>query len=62
MLGRNGIRTYATMRDFSKAHLIKEFAEKEKLPLNVIQMDVDKDDSVARAFKEIFEDDDAGMT
>jgi hypothetical protein len=29
MLGRNGIRTYATMRDFSKAHLIKEFAEKE---------------------------------
>jgi NAD(P)-dependent dehydrogenase (short-subunit alcohol dehydrogenase family) len=61
MLGRNGIRTYATMRDLSKADLIKKFAEKEGLPLIVIQMDVDKDDSVVRAFKEIYEDDEGGM-
>ena len=58
---RNGILTYATMRDLTKADLIKNIAEKEKLPLKVIQMDVDKDDSVVRAFKEICEDHERGM-
>src|SRR5919199_4125110 len=45
------------MRDLTKAHLIKDISEKEKLPLKVIRMDVDKDDSVAEAFKQIREDD-----
>jgi NAD(P)-dependent dehydrogenase (short-subunit alcohol dehydrogenase family) len=58
LFARSGIRTYATMRDLSKADLIKDIAEKEKIPLNVVQMDVDKDDSVAEAFKQICEDDD----
>ena len=31
MLGRNGIRTYATMRDLRKADLIKKFAEKSSV-------------------------------
>ncbi len=61
LLARNGILTYATMRDLTKADLIKNFAEKEKLPLKVIQMNVDKDDSVVRAFKEICEDQERGM-
>ncbi|MFL6526092.1 MAG: SDR family oxidoreductase [Nitrososphaera sp.] len=61
LFARNRILTYATMRDLSKADLIKKIAEKEKLPLKVIQMDVDKDDSVVRAFKEIFEDHETGM-
>ena len=60
LFARSGIRTYATMRDLMKADLIKNIAEKEKLPLKVIQMDVDKDDSVAEAFKQICEDDDDG--
>ena len=58
VFARNGIRTFATMRDLIKADLIKDIAEKEKLPLKVIRMDVDKDDSVAEAFKQICEDDD----
>jgi len=49
------------MRDLRKADLIKTIAEKEKLPLKVIQMDVDKDDSVVMAFKEICEDHERGM-
>jgi NAD(P)-dependent dehydrogenase (short-subunit alcohol dehydrogenase family) len=53
LFARNGILTYATMRDLTKADLIKDIAEKEKLPLQVIQMDVDKDDSVVRGFKEM---------
>jgi NAD(P)-dependent dehydrogenase (short-subunit alcohol dehydrogenase family) len=61
LFARSGIRTYATMRDLVKADLIKNIAEKEKLPLKVIQMDVDKDESVAEAFKQICEDDDVGM-
>lgn len=61
LFARNGILTYATMRDLTKADLIKNIAEKEKLPLKVIQMDVDKDDSVVRAFKEICEDNERGL-
>jgi short-subunit dehydrogenase len=57
LFARNEIRTYATMRDLMKADLIKDIAEKEKLPLKVIQLDVDKDDSVAKAFKQICEAD-----
>jgi len=61
LLARNGFLTYATMRDITKTDLIENIAEKEKLPLKVIQMDVDKDGSVARAFKEICEDHERGM-
>ena len=61
LFARNGILTYATMRDLTKAELIKKIAEKEKLPLKVIQMDVDKGDSVVRGFKEICEDHERGM-
>ena len=61
LFARNAILTYATMRDLTKADLIQNIAEKEKLPIKVIQMDVDKDDSVARAFKEISEDHETGM-
>ncbi len=56
LFARSGIRTYATMRDLTKADLIKNVAEKEKIPLKVIQMDVDKDDSVAEAFKQMYDD------
>jgi NAD(P)-dependent dehydrogenase (short-subunit alcohol dehydrogenase family) len=61
LFARNGILTYATMRDLTKSDSIKNIAEKEKLPLKVIQMDVDKDDSVAMAFKEICEDHKRGI-
>jgi NAD(P)-dependent dehydrogenase (short-subunit alcohol dehydrogenase family) len=61
LFARNGILTYATMRDLTKADLIKNIAEKEKLPLKVMQMDVDKDDSIVRAFREIYEDHKRGM-
>lgn len=56
LFARSGIHTYATMRDLTKADLIKNVAEKEKLSLKIIQMDVDKDDSVAEAFKQMYDD------
>ena len=61
LFARNGFLTYATMRDLTKTDLIKNIAEKEKLPLKIIQMNVDKDGSVVRAFKEICEDHERGM-
>jgi short-subunit dehydrogenase len=41
------------MRDLIKADLIKKIAEKEELPLKVIRMDVNIDDSVVGAFQKI---------
>jgi short-subunit dehydrogenase len=56
LFARSGIHTYATTRDLTKADLIKNVAEKEKLPLKVIQMDVDKDDSIPEAFDQMYDD------
>ena len=53
---QNGYRTFATMRDLSKAELIKKKAVKEHLPLKVIQIDVDQCSSVKKAIKKIFEE------
>ena len=57
LFARNGIRTYATMRDLSKADLIKKITEKEELPLKIIHMNVNKDDSVVEAFEKIRDED-----
>ncbi len=43
---RDGYYTYATMRDTSKGDKIKETSQKENLKIVVLEMDVDKDDSV----------------
>jgi NAD(P)-dependent dehydrogenase (short-subunit alcohol dehydrogenase family) len=39
-LARNGFLTYATMRSLNKDENIKSLAEKEKLPLKTVQLDV----------------------
>ena len=57
LFARNGIRTYATMRDLSKADLIKKIAEKEEIPLKVIRMNVNKCDSVVEVFEKICDED-----
>ena len=50
---RNGFYTYATMRNLKKSTKIKEIANKEGLPLEVIQLNVDNDLSVGNAIQEI---------
>jgi NAD(P)-dependent dehydrogenase (short-subunit alcohol dehydrogenase family) len=52
-LARNGFFTYATMRNLEKSTKIKEIANKEALPLEVIQLDVDNDLSTKNAIQEI---------
>ncbi|AIC15812.1 SDR family NAD(P)-dependent oxidoreductase [Nitrososphaera viennensis] len=45
-LARNGFYTYATMRNPAKGKALVDRAEKEKLPLQVAELDVDRDESV----------------
>jgi NAD(P)-dependent dehydrogenase (short-subunit alcohol dehydrogenase family) len=52
-LARNGFYTYATMRNIRKSVSIKRMANKEALPLEVIQLDVNDDLSVKNAIEEI---------
>lgn len=53
ILARKGFLTYATMRSLTKGENIKSVAEKEKLPLKIVQLDVTEDESVKNAMQSI---------
>ena len=53
LLARKGFYTYATMRNLNKSQKIKDIAEKENLPLNVLQLDVTDDKSVKDTINQI---------
>ncbi len=52
-LARNGYKTYASMRNLEKSKNITQLANREKLPVEVIQLDVDEDSSVKQAIDKI---------
>lgn len=54
-LARENYFTYASMRNTSKAGKIQEIAKKENLNLTVIDLDMDKEDSIKSAVKKIQE-------
>jgi short-subunit dehydrogenase len=49
LLARNGIYTYATMRNLSKSHEILDITKKECLPLKVLTLDVTDEKSTQKA-------------
>ena len=53
LLARSGFHTYASMRNLEKSKDITEIASKEKLPLQVVQLDVNDDMSVKEAIDKI---------
>jgi len=53
MLARNGLTTYATMRDLHKSSTLRYIADKEKIPLRCLQLDVTDDMSVKQAIETI---------
>ena len=53
-LARDGYLTYASMRDLNKAKQIRKISEDEGLPLEVIELDVDSEQSVELAINTIF--------
>ncbi|MGQ0795260.1 MAG: SDR family oxidoreductase [Nitrosopumilaceae archaeon] len=55
-LARDGYHTYATMRNIAKGDQIKEIAKKENLKLEVLELDVDKDQSVQSAISKIMKE------
>ena len=56
ILARNGFYTYATMRDTRKSDNIEKIANSENLPLKVLSMDVDNDDSVRNTIHKILDE------
>ena len=53
LLAKNGVFTYATMRNLDRANKIIELKQKEKLPLEVLKLDVTDDKSVNDAIEKI---------
>jgi len=54
-LAREGYYTYATMRDTTKSDKIKELGKKENLKINVLELDVDDENSVKTAIQKILD-------
>ena len=54
-LAREGYYTYATMRDTTKSDKIQELAKKENLKIDVLELDVDDENSVKTAIQKILE-------
>jgi NAD(P)-dependent dehydrogenase (short-subunit alcohol dehydrogenase family) len=55
-LARDGYNTFASMRNTSKATELTKTADKENLPITVIHLDVDKEDSIVEAIKKVMSD------
>jgi len=52
-LAKNNFLTYATARDPKKGQFLKSQADKEKLPIRFVQLDVTKDSSIKNAIQSI---------
>jgi NAD(P)-dependent dehydrogenase (short-subunit alcohol dehydrogenase family) len=52
-LAKNKFLTYATMREPKKGQFLKSQADKEELPLRIVQLDVTKDSSIKNAIQSI---------
>ena len=55
-LARNGYQTFASMRDIGKAGELEHVVKKENLPIDVIELDVDKEESIVSAIKKVVTD------
>lgn len=53
MLARKGVYTFATMRNTKKSEPLKKIIEKEKLPLNILELDVNDDASIENTIRHI---------
>ena len=54
-LAREGYYTYATMRNTAKGDKLKELSSKESLKINVLELDVDNENSAKTAIKHILD-------
>ena len=54
-LGRRGVRVAAGVRDFGRAQGLVNAAAREKLPVELVKLDVRSDESVAAAVADVHE-------
>jgi NAD(P)-dependent dehydrogenase (short-subunit alcohol dehydrogenase family) len=52
-LARDGYITFASMRNLEKAGELEHAAKKENLPIEIIELDVDKEESIISAIKKV---------
>jgi len=55
-LARDGYHTFASMRDIGKAGELEQVVKKENLSIDVIELDVDKEESIVSAIKKVVTD------
>ncbi len=55
-LAKDGFQTFASMRDIKKSEKLKQIADKENLPIIILELDVDSEESVVSAVKKIMKD------
>lgn len=55
-LAKDGYQTFASMRDVKKSEKLKQIAKKEKLPITILELDVDNEESIVSAVKKIMKD------
>ncbi|MCV0373731.1 MAG: SDR family oxidoreductase [Nitrosarchaeum sp.] len=55
-LARDGYHTFASMRDTSKSAKMIEISKKENLAIDIIELDVDKEESIVDAIKKIIKE------
>ncbi len=55
-LARDGYHTFASMRNIGKAGELEYAAKKENLSIDVIELDVDKEESIVSAIKKVVAD------
>ena len=55
-LARDGYETYASIRDLKKSAELEYAAKKENLKIKIIELDVDKEESIISAIKKISSD------
>ncbi|HEX5186953.1 MAG TPA: SDR family oxidoreductase [Nitrososphaeraceae archaeon] len=56
LLARNNFKTYASMRDLQKSSELKSIAEKEKLDMHFVQLDVTNDNSIKNAVQKVYDE------
>ena len=52
-LAREGYHTFASMRNTEKGEELEHAAKKENLPIEIIELDVDKEESIVSAIKKV---------
>jgi len=52
-LAKDGFHTFASMRDIKKSEKLKQIADKENLPITILELDVDSEESIVSAIKKI---------